>query len=177
MPTHLTFSTELIDTVAHFTRMLRHHKSDGFIQNRHSKTFMAAKNPRKLRLSKKNMGKRWVKTDTEIICHIQDKRKGRKDSYLRGSVSHRKFLLSHKPSKAIVFILIKHGVFDCKVHKQKRHVKVGSFRMVTLHYDEICRRYLWIFISKMSVSLRAASQSGERRKPPGHFGWRLSHID
>ena len=23
----------------------------------------------------------------------------------------------------------------------------------------------------------AASQSGERRKPPGHFGWRLSHID
>ena len=85
------------------------------------------------------MGKRWVKTDTEIICPIQDKRKGRKDSYLRGSVSHRKFLLSHKPSKAIVFILIKHGVFDCKVHKQKRHVKGGSFRMVTfgwlLSYD------------------------------------------
>ena len=23
------------------------------------------------------------------------------------------------------------GVFDCKVHKQKRHVKVGLFRMVT----------------------------------------------
>ena len=79
MPTHLTFTTELIDTVAHFTRMLRRHKSDGFIQNRHSRTFLAAKNPRKLRLSKKNMGKRWVKTDTEIICHIQDKRKGRKD--------------------------------------------------------------------------------------------------
>ena len=130
MPTHLTFTTELIDTVAHFTRMLRRHKSDGFIQNRHSRTYLAAKNPRKLRLSKKH-GKRWVKTDTEIICPIQDKRKGRKDSYLRGSVSHRKFLLSHKPSKAIVFIQIKHGVFDCKVHKQKRHVKGGSFRMVT----------------------------------------------
>ena len=137
MPTHLTFTTELIDTVAHFTRMLRRHKSDGFIQNRHSKTFMAAKNPRKLRLSKKNMGKRWVKTDTEIICHIQDKRKGRKDSYLRGSVSHRKFLLSHKPSKAIVFILIKHGVFDCKVHKQKRHEKGGSFWMVMIWWFEI----------------------------------------
>ncbi|MDD6124873.1 MAG: hypothetical protein PUB56_01255, partial [Paraprevotella sp.] len=38
-------------------------------------------------------------------------------------------ILSHH--KAIVFIQIKHGVFDCKVHKQKRHVKVGSFRMVT----------------------------------------------
>ena len=38
-------------------------------------------------------------------------------------------MLSHH--KAIVFIQIKHGVFDCKVHKQKRHVKVGSFRMVT----------------------------------------------
>ena len=60
MPTHLTFTTELIDTVAHFTRMLRRHKSDGFIQNRHSRTYLAAKNPRKLRLAKKHgekMGK------------------------------------------------------------------------------------------------------------------------
>ena len=85
------------------------------------------------------MGKRWVKTDTEIICPFRIREKLRKDSYLRGSVSHRKFLLSHKPSKAIVFILIKHGVFDCKVHKQKRHVKGGSFRMVAfgwlLSYD------------------------------------------
>ncbi|MEE0906596.1 MAG: hypothetical protein U0L43_00225, partial [Muribaculaceae bacterium] len=34
--------------------------------------------------------------------------------------------------EAIVFIQIKHGVFDCKVLNQKRHVKVGLFRMVTL---------------------------------------------
>ena len=38
-------------------------------------------------------------------------------------------MLSHH--KAIVFIQTKHGVFGCKVHKQKRHVKVGLFRMVT----------------------------------------------
>ena len=34
-------------------------------------------------------------------------------------------------NKAIVYIQIKHGAFDCKVHKQKRHVKGGLFRMVT----------------------------------------------
>lgn len=33
--------------------------------------------------------------------------------------------------KAIVSIQIKHSVFDCKVHNQKRHEKVGLFRMVT----------------------------------------------
>ena len=132
------------------------------------------------------MGKRWVKTDTEIICPIQDKRKGRKDSYLRGSVSHRKFLLSHKPSKAIVFILIKHGVFDCKVHKQKRHVKVGLFRMVMIWRFEISAEPKLTnkptineenisFFSAMSR--RLVSDGYERRKPPGHCGWRLSHID
>ncbi|MDY3891779.1 MAG: hypothetical protein SOZ26_04490, partial [Bacteroidaceae bacterium] len=45
------------------------------------------------------------------------------------SNTHITRILSHH--KAIVFIQIKHGVFDCKVHKQKRHVKGGSFRMVT----------------------------------------------
>src|SRR5574344_595441 len=45
------------------------------------------------------------------------------------SNTHITRMLSHH--KAIVFIQIKHGVFDCKVHKQKRHVKAGLFRMVT----------------------------------------------
>ena len=34
-----------------------------------------------------------------------------------------------EPLKSDCFIQI--GVFDCKVHKQKPHVKVGLFRMVT----------------------------------------------
>ena len=34
------------------------------------------------------------------------------------------------------------GVFDCKVHKQKRHVKAGLFRMVTFLLDhDTCFRY------------------------------------
>ena len=45
------------------------------------------------------------------------------------SDTHVARMLSHH--KAIVFIQIKHGIFGCKVHKQKRHVKVGLFRMVT----------------------------------------------
>ena len=37
------------------------------------------------------------------------------------------------PNKLACFgwLQIKHAVFDCKVHKQKPHVKVGLFRMVT----------------------------------------------
>ena len=59
-----------------------------------------------------------VKTDgTDLPAHSID------------TNTHITRMLSHH--KAIVFIQIKHGVFDCKVHKQKRHVKVGSFRMVT----------------------------------------------
>ena len=49
------------------------------------------------------------------------------------SDTHIARMLSHH--KAIVFIQIKHGVFDCKVHKQKRHVKAGLFRMVTVDYQ------------------------------------------
>ena len=61
----------------------------------------------------------WLQTNgTDLPAHTID------------SNTHITRILSHH--KAIVFIQIKHGVFDCKVHKQKRHVKVGSFRMVTL---------------------------------------------
>ena len=48
------------------------------------------------------------------------------ENYLADSVAR---MLSHH--KAIVFIQTKHGAFGCKVHKQKRHVKVGLFRMVS----------------------------------------------
>ena len=78
MPTHLTFTTEHIDTVAHFTRMLRRHKSDGFIQNRHSKTFLAAKNPRKLRLSKKTQGKDGYKLTQKSSALFRIREKGGK---------------------------------------------------------------------------------------------------
>lgn len=43
--------------------------------------------------------------------------------------THVAWMLRH--DNAIVFIQIKHGVFGCKVHNQKRHLKVGLFRMVT----------------------------------------------
>ena len=53
------------------------------------------------------------------------------------SNTHIARMLSH--DKAIVLIQIKHGVFDCKVHKLKRHVKVGLFRMVTHNYTPFCK--------------------------------------
>ena len=60
-----------------------------------------------------------VKTDgTDLPAHTIDS-----DTHIA------RMLIHHK---AIVFIQIKHGVFDCKVHKQKRYVKVGLFRMVTM---------------------------------------------
>ena len=60
-----------------------------------------------------------VKTDsTDLPAHTID------------SDTHIARMLSHH--KAIVFIQIKHGVFGCKVHKQKRYVKVCLFRMVTM---------------------------------------------
>ncbi|MDD5816950.1 MAG: hypothetical protein PUE05_00290, partial [bacterium] len=43
--------------------------------------------------------------------------------------THVAWMLRH--DDAIVFIQIKHSVFGCKVHNQKRHLKVGLFRMVT----------------------------------------------
>ena len=60
----------------------------------------------------------WLQTNgTDLPAHTID------------SNTHITRMLSY--NKAIVYIQIKHGVFDCKVHKQKRLVKVGSFRMVT----------------------------------------------
>ena len=56
------------------------------------------------------------------------------------SYTHITRMLSHH--KAIVFIQIKHGVFDCKVHKQKRHVKVDLFRMVTYSMRDAVDNYL-----------------------------------
>ena len=66
-----------------------------------------------------------VKTDgTDLPAHTID------------SDTHIARMLSHH--KAIVFIQIKHGVFDCKVHKQKRYVKVGLFRMGTMFVASEC---------------------------------------
>lgn len=44
------------------------------------------------------------------------------------SDAHVRRILRH--NYAVVFIQIKHGVFDCKVRYQKHHVKVGFIRMV-----------------------------------------------
>ncbi|MDD5818306.1 MAG: hypothetical protein PUE05_07265, partial [bacterium] len=53
--------------------------------------------------------------------------------------THVAWMLRH--DDAIVFIQIKHSVFGCKVHNQKRHLKVGLFRMVTnkLPSSMVCR--------------------------------------
>ena len=47
------------------------------------------------------------------------------------------------PNKLACFgwLQIKHAVFDCKVHKQKPHVKVGLFRMVTACFGWLLRNY------------------------------------
>ena len=71
----------------------------------------------------------WLQTNgTDLPAHTID------------SNTHITRMLSY--NKAIVYIQIKHGAFDCKVHKQKRHVKVGLFRMVTVQYGDTYSDYL-----------------------------------
>ena len=85
------------------------------------------------------------------------------------SNTHITRMLSHH--KAIVLIQIKHGVFDCKVHKQKRHVKVGLFRMVTVNL------LTGVALGGQQVLMGWARQCAKRELPHVWVGARVAiHI-
>ena len=66
------------------------------------------------------------------------------------------------------------GVFDCKVHKQKRHVKVGLFRMVTENESPPCLSAERGFVYHLSINLSElkSEESIHRHTQAGSSGWR-----